>query len=78
MSRTHRLFVQCAVGLMLAAAPGTLGPRTARQSDAPAVHLTSAEDHQRFMDLLHISSMPPPVSADQGHLCDEAAAKPRV
>jgi hypothetical protein len=58
--------------LMISAAPATQ-PDVANLP--PPVQLTAAQDHQRIMDLLHITSLPPGASGQHPNI-DESKANP--
>jgi hypothetical protein len=65
------ILISCGSGLLAAALAVALGAQSGAQSGAqqqpassltPPVHLTSQQDHQRIMDLLHITSLRPGVN----------------
>ena len=77
------LLIQLSLGLALLAQGlvASQAPRPAVNGLTPPVHLTAEQDHQRMMDLLHITSLRP--GADPNHLqapnavnYDESKANP--
>ncbi len=76
--RPARVTVGLAISaLMVAAASGYAEPATQPSGDSlsPPVHLTAEQDHQRVMNLLHITSLPPGASGQHPNL-DESKANP--
>ncbi|MEO8735461.1 MAG: acetylxylan esterase [Edaphobacter sp.] len=67
MHRSIKCFLASTL-VILAASPLTLVGQSAKSTLPPPVHLTSEQDHQRMMDMLHISSI--------RHGADSNAASP--
>jgi hypothetical protein len=67
----RRVFVLLLMTILARAASGADAPA----SLPPPMELTAAQDHQRIMDLLHITSMPPPIAGSKANT-DESIANP--